>query len=289
MPAPQSNHTTRSGTEELTIVAVYAHPDDGEFFAGGTLAKWVTQGHRVYAICCSDGSLGSKRVGIAPVDVAAARASELSSAMKALGAEPPILLGYPDGSLRAHSDAVYERLVYWLRKLRADRVVTFDPWKKYEIHPDHIEVGKRASEAAVFSCFPNLFHNHAIEGLEAVQPREVWYMGPTEHRPNRVVDIEATLETKINALLCHQSQVEMLANWFVPGADPRNLTEPQKELLREGAANFLKNMAEFGARFSGKIRYGEAFYVLRCGPGHFDNYDVMFREALGEQADVEVE
>jgi LmbE family N-acetylglucosaminyl deacetylase len=125
----------------LTIVAVYAHPDDGEFHVAGSMAKWAAAGHDVYAICATDGAMGSKRRDADAAAIAKTRAAELTSALANLGAKPPIMLGFPDGNLRQHGEPLRERITYWLRKLRADRVITFDPWKRYEIHPDHIEAG----------------------------------------------------------------------------------------------------------------------------------------------------
>jgi LmbE family N-acetylglucosaminyl deacetylase len=269
----------------LTIAAVYAHPDDGEFFAAGSLAKWAAQGHRVFAICATSGDLGTKHRGASRAELAATRAAELGRAMQHVGGEPPILLGFPDAFLREHAQEAKERLVYWFRKLGVDRVVTFDPWKRYEIHPDHIEVGRMASEAAAFACFPLMYEAHLDEGLEACQPREVWYMMPTEHKPNRVVDIGPTFQKKVDSLLCHTSQVEMLADWFVPGADPRALTDAQRGALRDGAATFLEGMARGAATMAQGVELAEAFYALRVGPGHFDNYQEMFREAAGAPLD----
>jgi LmbE family N-acetylglucosaminyl deacetylase len=267
--------------EKLVIAAVYAHPDDGEFFAAGTLARWVDAGHRVYAVCSTNGDLGTKRLDVTPEELARTRAAELGCAMATLGGEPPLLLGFPDGSLREHAAALKERLVHIFRQLRVDRVVTFDPWKHYEIHPDHITAGRMASEAAAFACFPRLYPEHLDEGLTPHQPREVWYMMPTEHRPNRLVDIAATFDRKVESLLCHSSQVEMLADWFVKGADPTNLTEEQKGKLRDGARGFLEKMARGMATMAPKLSLAEAFYALEVGPGHFDNYQDMFRETAG--------
>ena len=266
----------------LTIVAVYAHPDDGEFHAAGSLAKWAAAGHRVLAVCATDGALGSKRRDAVAGEVAAARARELTRALATHGAEPPILLGFPDGFLADHKKELRERLIYHLRRVRADRVLTFDPHKSYEIHPDHRTVGRMASEAAVFSCFPLLHPEHLAQGLEAVQPKEVWYMGPLEHTPNRIIDITATLKTKIRATLCHESQIEMLADWFVKGADPRALTPAQTAQLESGAETFLEGMGRGMALASGgKIEIAECFYALPVGPGHFDNYQQMAMEQMG--------
>lgn len=268
------------------IAAVYAHPDDGEFFAAGALARWAAEGHKVYAICGTDGSLGTKRRDVDGEALAAARAGELARALLVLGLEPPILLGFPDGRLREHGEALRERLTYLFRKLQVTRVVTFDPWRRYEIHPDHIEAGRRASEAAAFACFPLEHPRHLDEaGVLACQPREVWYMMPTDHRPNRLVDVTSTFDKKVAALLCHSTQIEMLAGWFVPGADPTALSEGERAQLAEGARGFLAGMAQGMAALAQASGAGpalaEAFYALRVGPGHFENYQEMFLELAG--------
>ena len=267
---------------KLTILLIYAHPDDAEFHAAGSMAKWSAGGHDVHAICATDGALGAKVTTRSSKEVAAARAVELAAAMRAVGSHPPIMLGFPDGFLAAHAEALRERLVYWIRKLRPDRVITFDPFKKYEIHPDHITAGRMASEASVFSCFPLLYPQHAAEGLPAVQPREVWYMGPLEHKPNRIIDVTETFQKKVDATLCHSSQMEMLADWFVKGADPANLTDAERGQIRGGTASFLDGMGRgMAMAFGGAVEIAELFYAIRVGPGHFDNYQQMAMEMLG--------
>lgn len=272
----------------LTVVAVYAHPDDGEFHAAGALAKWAEAGHRVVAICATDGALGSKRRDVSREQVAAARALELRAALGQLNAEEPVLLGFPDGFLREQYKELRERLIYHLRRLRADRVVTFDPYKRYEIHPDHLTVGLMASEAAAFSCFPLLHPEHLAEGCDAVQPKEVWYMGPIERPANRVIDIGQTLDKKVAALLSHGSQLELLADWFVPGADPSALTPEQISRLRAGAAQYLEQMGRNNAKpHEGKVEIAECFYALRVGPGHFDQHRKAVEGPEGAQDKIE--
>jgi len=264
------------------IVAAYAHPDDGEFLAAGTLARCVEEGNEVYAICVTNGDLGAKTLSKSSKELAQVRQNELIEAMKVIGGHPPIFLNCPDGFVRDHLEELKERLVYWFRKLKAELVITFDPWKMYEIHPDHIEVGRMASEAACFACFPLLYPNHMKEGLEPHQPAEVWYMSPFEHKANRLVNISTTMRKKIEAVLCHQSQVEMLADMFIPSADPRSLSSEDKSQLKEATENFLLMIAQgMGSLPNGKVELAEAFYAIKVGPGHFDNYQEMLQEAIG--------
>jgi LmbE family N-acetylglucosaminyl deacetylase len=253
----------------MNILAIYAHPDDAEFLASGSMAKWAEEGHRVDAIAATDGSMGTMTADLTRPEVAERRRGELGEAMRTIGGREPIGFWFPDGALSSHCEELKEKLAYWVRMLKADRIVTLDPWLKYEIHPDHVSVGRIASEVSVFTCFPLYFPEQIEAGLEPHQPQEVWYMLPTERAPNRIVDIGGTFEKKIQSILCHRSQVEMLANWFVPEADPRNLSEAERRQLASGVRNLIRTMSSgLGERY--QVELAEAFHAVRCGPGHFD-------------------
>jgi LmbE family N-acetylglucosaminyl deacetylase len=263
----------------MNILAIYAHPDDAEFLASGSMAKWAKQGHEVYAIVATDGGMGTKTPGQSLEQVAAMRKAELTKAMEVIGGRAPEGFWYPDGFLSLHAQELKEKLTYWIRKLRADRILTLDPWRTYEVHPDHVEAGRMASEAAVFSCFPLFFPEHIKEGLEPHQPKEVWYMVPTQQLPNRVVDIAETFEQKVRSVLCHESQVQMLADWFVPGADPKHLTAAHKEQLAAGVRDLLRMMSgALGSKYN--LELAEAFYAVKCGPGHFDIIQQILSETI---------
>jgi len=272
----------------MNILAVYAHPDDAEFLASGSMAKWTEEGHQVYAISATDGSMGTKTVGRTRTQVAERRREELNQAMEVIGGHEPIGFWFPDGSLIQHCEELKEKLAFWIRKLRADRIVTLDPWLSYEIHPDHIAVGRIASEVAVFTCFPLYFPDQLQAGLDSHQPQEVWYMMPTERAPNRIVDIGGTFEKKLQSILCHQSQVEMLADWFLPDADPRSLTADEKERLASGVRDLIRAMASgIGQRY--KIELAEAFLAVPCGPGHLDvvgEITTQMLERMSSQAEL---
>ncbi len=272
----------------MNILVIYAHPDDAEFLASGTMAKWTQEGHEVYAISATDGSMGTRVIGRTRAQVAEQRKNELTRAMEVIGGHEPIGFWFPDGSLSEHREELKEKLAYSVRKLRADRIVTLDPWLRYEIHPDHITAGRIASEVAVFTCFPLYFPKQLEAGLQPHQPQEVWYMVPTDRAPNRIVDIGGTFEKKVQSLLCHQSQVEMLADWFLPDADPTRLTVEEREQLMSAVRDVLRMIAGgIGQRYS--LQFAEAFYAIKTGPGHFDMAEEMANQMLKEMPrDVEI-
>jgi hypothetical protein len=102
------------------------------------------------------------------------------------------------------------------------------------------------------------------------------------------VDIAGTFDKKVESILCHESQVEMLADWFVPDADPTRLTEDEKQRLASGVRDLIRTMSSgIGQRY--QIGLAEAFHAVRCGPGHLDvvgEITTQLLERMSDQAEV---
>ena len=142
--------------------------------------------------------MGTLRLDLTKEQVADTREKELRAANKIIGVKETIILDYPDAGF-INGPELREKLVFFVRKLKADRVVTFDPWVSYEVHPDHVIVGRMAAEAAAFAAFPLLYPEQIKNGVEPYACSEVWFMGLLGHKPNYFVDITSTLEKKIDA------------------------------------------------------------------------------------------
>ena len=123
-----------------TLLAVFAHPDD-ETIVGPLLAHYARQpGTRVHLISVTSGDQGVTPFAKIPAGeaLAAARNKELACASEALGAQPPVLLGMPDGglaSVRVLADTT-AKLEKALAEIRPDAIVTWGPDGGYG-HPDH--------------------------------------------------------------------------------------------------------------------------------------------------------
>jgi LmbE family N-acetylglucosaminyl deacetylase len=137
------------------LLAIFAHPDDETFGAGGTMALAAAAGVPTWIVCATDGDLGGED-GARELDPELRR-GELRCAMRAFGVAEPIFLGYgdsgmegwvkPEGCLAlADADEVVERLVAIVRELRPATIVTFDPGGIYG-HPDHVAISAHATEA----------------------------------------------------------------------------------------------------------------------------------------------
>ena len=93
-------------TENLTMMAVHAHPDDEASSTGGVLALYSDQGIRTVVVTCTNGEFGDAPGGVKPGQdgheeqaVAQLRLSELRQSCKILGVSELELLGYHDSGM----------------------------------------------------------------------------------------------------------------------------------------------------------------------------------------------
>lgn len=193
------------------VLGVFAHPDDPEFFAGGTFARWAAEGHHITFVLATSGDKGSADPEMTGQRLIEIREAEERAAAKALGVAEVIFLRYPDGELQP--DLRLRRDVTRLIRLKQpDIVVTTDPsvfW--YEgrgvNHPDHRAIG----EATLDSVYPtardrlNFIELERDEGLQPHKTSQLYIAGTAS--PNVHVDITAFVETKIDALREHRSQI----------------------------------------------------------------------------------
>lgn len=181
-------------------LAIGAHPDDIEFGAGGTLARWAAAGCDVTLVVVTDGSKGSWDPERNPHELAEERRQEQAAAAAALGAGRVVHLDEVDGELQV-TMALRERLCRHIRLERPDVLLTHDPWQRYQLHPDHRATGMTALDAVVAARDPLFFPD---QGVAPHRPHAVLLW--SADAPDHAEPIDSSLDTKIAALLCHSSQ-----------------------------------------------------------------------------------
>src|SRR5690606_7929221 len=144
------------------------------------------------------------RTDLTQAQMAAARTAELREANEKLGVQSLEVLDFPDGGVMDLA-SLRRKLFHIVRQYRPQRVVAMDPWAPYEVHPDHINVGRMAAEAAAFACFPLLYPEQITDEVRAHQVDELWLMGLLGKKPNMFVNIEDHLEAKVDALMEFES------------------------------------------------------------------------------------
>jgi len=194
------------------VMVVLAHPDDPEFFCGGTVARWAAEGKEIVYVLATRGDKGSDDPAMTPERLAELREMEQRAAAAVLGVREVIFMGYRDGELMP--DLRLRRdITRLIRQVRPDIVITCDPTTRYFgsgyiNHPDHRAIG----DATLDAVFPSARDRLAFielwrdEGLEPHKVREVYISGSLE--PNEKVDITDYIEKKIAALREHKSQIK---------------------------------------------------------------------------------
>lgn len=186
-------------------MVIMAHPDDAEFMCAGTVAKWCAEGWDVYYVLVTGGDKGTHDDSMHPEKLAAIREEEQRAACRLLGVKECIFLGYPDG-FTSESAELRGQIVRLLRMYRPDVVITWDAFRGTFNHRDHRNVGQATMDAIYPIVRDRLFYqHHEDDGLDSHQVNEVLLGGAAN--PDYAVDITDYWEKKVDAILCHTSQI----------------------------------------------------------------------------------
>jgi bacillithiol biosynthesis deacetylase BshB1 len=229
-PAPGSPGS--SDAEGVDVLAFAAHPDDAEFFCGGTLLAAARAGHSTAIVDFTEGELSSN--GNPTI-----RARERDRASDLLGLAARRSLGLPDGALGAEA-AHREPVVEALRDL-SPTVVLAPYWK--DRHPDHAAAGRLVREASFLAGLPK-YHR----GRPHRPHRVYWYMLHRPFDPTVVVDVGSVWERRLELLDVYASQLVQIT-----GSAPSAINDGR-----------FREMLVARARYFGTIvgaQWGEPLYV----------------------------
>ena len=192
--------------EQLTFLAVHAHPDDEASSTGGTFRLLANQGVRTVLVCCTNGECGDGPDGAKPDadhhdgdEVAAVRAIELDNAVEILGISRLVRLGYRDSGMKGwpqNSDpesfwatpvsVAAEKLAAVLREERPQVIMTYNEYGFYG-HPDHIQAHLITHAAIKLLDYePTLYYN-AIPDSVMARYSERWAQ---EEREKAAAELE---------------------------------------------------------------------------------------------------
>jgi len=167
----------------MKLMAILAHPDDAEIWAGGTIVKHTQRGDQARIIY-----MAATRDSV--------RGEEAKQGAAILGAEVAFV-GLPDGQVRDTAEAC-ARVSALLREFAPDMLITH--WID-DFHADHA-----ATAAIVQRVFPAVMSDlgAALRMWACDTYFSMGARGP--FIPDVYVDITATWEVKLAAIRAHQSQ-----------------------------------------------------------------------------------
>jgi LmbE family N-acetylglucosaminyl deacetylase len=263
-------------TENLTLMAVHAHPDDEASSTGGVLALYSDQGARTVVVTCTNGEFGDAPGGVKPGQdgheeqaVAQLRLAELRQSCKILGVTDLELLGYhdsgmPDWDYKDRPEAfcnipvaeVAARIGGLIEAYRPQVVITYDDNGMYQ-HPDHVHASRAAQAAVAATGIPAKLYLSALRGSdwqkmwEALREQGVEVpagrdftpelrqkMAEDELRITTTVDVQPVLGRKRDALFAHASQIQ--ESWF-------SRIPPEIAAATFGRENFIRASDSTGA------------------------------------------
>ena len=221
------------------VLVISAHPDDPEFGAAGTVARWTRAGTKVVFVLVTDGSKGTEHPELTGQELIEMRHEEASQAARILGVAEVVFLDYEDGRIENNVE-LRRDITRQIRLHRPEIVITHDPTVRiYDNagfnHPDHRAVGDTVLDCIYPLARDRLnFPEHEAEGLDPHKVLDIFLTSTTEH--NYLVDITDTIDLKLQALLAHESQM--------PPA------EELEEFLRERHHQYAQGTSfEYGERF----------------------------------------
>jgi LmbE family N-acetylglucosaminyl deacetylase len=247
-------------------LAIGAHPDDIEFGAGAALARWAAAGCQVHHLVLTDGSKGSWDPNEDLDRLVADRIRECREAAAVLdgtgraapegeGASDRVhFLGKVDGELE-NDDDTRRAVARVIRTVRPDVLLGHDPWRRYRLHPDHRTAGFLTLDSLVSARDPHFFAD-----LDLPPHRPTALLLWEADLPNHVERADGFVDAKIDALLCHRSQLETTMG-LRPDTGVRSSTADGPV---DGRADFASRigwqMAQHGAL--AHVDAGEAFHLM---------------------------
>ncbi len=224
----------------MRIMAVGAHPDDCELRVGGTLAKYAKAGHDVFMVSATNGEIGSNLYEMD--ELARMRKAESTEAAKLIGAEF-ICLDYRDQRFQINEETNMA-FVDLFRYVKPDVVLTH---YLDDFSADHRLVGQIVNDISMLPMVPHIKTKYPHTDKAPV----LYYWMSSNNLtaiPEQFVDITDVIDTKIQMLECHKTQVE----W----------------LKYHCGRNFIEdNLVD--SKFRGQqagVEYAEAFQMVKAAP-----------------------
>ena len=246
-----------------------AHPDDCEYYAGGTAALWAAAGAKVQLVALTNGDAGHQSEGGGAL--ARRRAAESRRSAEILGVSWRTL-DFHDGAI-IPSLEVREAVIRAIREWQAEVVISHRP---NDYHPDHRYAGAGMQDAAYLVTVPNI-----CPDTPRLKRNPVFlyfldeFQKPAPFKADVTVDVDKVMDRKWAALDAMDSQVYEWIPWIeekldqVPAGAEERLEWLKSDLgpvFRRWTKNHAGALAgRYGARHAAKVEFAESFELCEYG------------------------
>ena len=188
---------TMSGTgicqDKLKVMVIFAHPDEGEIYAGGITALYTQLGHEVKFMSLTNGDAGHYEMN--PKALAERRYEEAMHSKEILSLSEYEVLDYHDGILE-NTEELRKKVATAIRDWDADVVFTFYPARGG--HNDNMTAGWIVREASALLD---------EDEMPVFLYMRDFHTASFSYIPDFAINIDEVWETKLAACGAHESQV----------------------------------------------------------------------------------
>ena len=244
----------------LKVMVIFAHPDEGEIYAGGITALYTQMGHKVKFMSLTNGDAGHYSMG--PEALAKRRYMEALKAQDILGLSEYEVLDYHDGVLD-NTKEVQQKVAESIQKWEADVVFTYYPAKGG--HNDNMTTGWIVRDASSLL---------KMEKTPVFIYMRDFHTSSFSFIPDFTVIIDDVWETKLASCGAHESQV-IEYNPNIEGVLEQVLAskEKQKDFLYHNTYPYSKVTPDnklalikwYGNIRAENAKYVEAFEIAEYG------------------------
>ncbi len=248
------------------LAAIQPHADDIPIFAGGLVAKLIREGYTGYLIRTTiDDAAGP---GVGAESVIANYRDNLEVA-RALGLNKAYDLNYRNHQMDGVERLEYRaRLIFLIRLLKIDTVITYDPWGAYEENPDHYFTAQGVEAACWMAGGDKDYPEHFDAGLKPHAVTSKYYHARGPQLVNRVVDISSVIDVKVAANLANKAQgpagesgAKLRVRLAAEGKRLPMLGDDDASANREYIKHVvLKRDLQLGAKYG--LQYAEAYHYI---------------------------
>jgi len=244
----------------MNVIVIFAHPDEGEIYVGGTSYLFSRLGHRVKFLSLTNGDAGHYEM--APEVLATKRRREAMNAKAVLGLVEYEILEYHDQYLE-NTASIRDEVVDRIREWEADIVFSYYPIDGG--HKDNMCAGRIVRDAA-----PSL----EMTPMPVCLYIRDYFTVDFSYIPEIAIPVDHVWDTKLQACACHVSQV---CDWnpYERGIldEVRSDPERQREFIYDNTYAFTRKTPQielalqkwFGTARAGAVTYVEAFEIAEFG------------------------
>jgi LmbE family N-acetylglucosaminyl deacetylase len=258
------------------LAAIQPHADDIPLFAAGLVLKLIDEGYTGYLIrTTNDDMTGPGGIG----EGVLANERDNQAVARGLGLKQVFDLNYGNHQMDGISKPELRcRLIFLFRLLRVDTVICFDPWCPYEENPDHYVTAQCVEAACWMAGMSKDYPEHFAAGLQPHAVRERYYYARGPQLVNRIVDISAVIDRKVEVNLLNRAQgpagdtgARLRRSLAEKGLRLPLLGEDDLTASRRYIKEFvLARNRELGQRYG--LEYAEAYHYIGPPPDAVDDY-----------------